>query len=214
MANSRQSARYPTTGAAPLRARKTDRMTLPYSHNAAKVGNKNIVTAIDAFVFVSSVCVPVRFAASPVIFSPCNALHSAPVELIVAAVRSAKVAKAVVAGISIRMINHGRLLVMNKKPGNAMGHVPLSVVRDLDVPVRQATPGNHAGLDAFPNANAPSKFARIGIVIKDIANRVWNNLCSHAESPLSVVRGSVVGATDAPILYQIPNKMNIGGLNG
>jgi hypothetical protein len=184
-------------------------MICSLSHDAMIPGKQYALAVVEHFVSVSRPC---KHGAIPAA-SPSNADAVAPVQHILRSADVAEVAGPVVIPNSVDVINFIWLFSGLKKPNYTVRSIPLTLMHDKSVSILLRIASNLSRLSGAL-IDKPKKITRIWVVAKDITDRVWNNLCSHAESPLSVVRGSVVGATDAPILYQIPNKMNIGGLNG
>ena len=109
---------------------------------------------------------------------------------------TAEIAQSVIKRISVDMVDIFRLLVVGKKPSDP-------VVVELDA---SDSDGHSALLNcsSFFAAKSiyPVQMPSFWFVPQFIANKIWDNFRSHAESPLSVVRGSVVGATDTPILTE------------
>lgn len=143
-----------------------------------------VVCQQDALALVYGPACVVR---NPLAVSPADA--SGPIVEGVNLVRHvAKIAESVVSRISIDVVDVLGLFAVNKKPSKAVNVVPLIINRD--VPVTGFGFGRLAA----------RYFSCVGVIFNDITHRIRNNFRSHAESPLSVVRGSVVGATDTPIL--------------
>jgi hypothetical protein len=110
--------------------------------------------------------------------------------------------QSVIGGVMVKVINLLWLLVMGKKPRKAVAEVLNTFVSNAPIPLAVKRASNVTSFDVSRRADKPSEYARFGIVIKDITDRVWNNLCSHFESPLNLVRGAVAPTTVAPILSQ------------
>ena len=122
----------------------------------------------------------------------------------------AKVAKSVVQAIAVDVVDFFRLLVVGKKPRNPVRVIMGALVTDSHVfPAATAIPYLACGVahsDAAVRLLEPSKEPRFRVVGENIADRIWYKFCSHAESPLSVVRGLTVGAVSAPILTRESNN--------
>lgn len=130
---------------------------------------------------------PVCVVGNPLSVGPADA--PAPiVSRIGLAIDVTEVAKAVIRAIAVDVVNVLRLFTVNKEPRKPMNVVSLAVNADLIVPSL-----SFGGL-------ATRYFACVGVVLNNIAHRIRNNFRSHAELPLSVVRGLVVRATSTPIL--------------
>lgn len=98
-----------------------------------------------------------------------------------------KVAQAVVRFITVDVVDFIRLFTVNKKPSKPMNVVPIAINADLTV---------SAAVSSF----ATNYFTRVSVVANDITDRIRDNFVSHFKLLLDLVRGSVVGATDSPIL--------------
>ena len=138
----------------------------------------------DALALVNA---PVCVVRNPLSVGPADA--PAPiVSRISFAIDITEVAKTVIRAITVDVVNVLGLFTVNKEPRKPMNVVSLIVNRNLIVPSL-----GFGGL-------AARYFACVGVVLNDIAHRIRNNFDSHAELPLSVVRGLVVSATSTPIL--------------
>ena len=175
--------------------READRMTCSFGHDAMKPSKQNALAVVDP---VSSVC---RLYSDMAVSLPVPADSFAPllVEKVSAVINIAKIADPVVLPVSVDMINHVRLLSAGDKPSNSVGKVKLPIVRKSYISGASSVSRLLSDL-GLKSICLPRKISSAGVVMKDISYGVWNNLCSHVELPLSVVRGAVVGATVAPIL--------------
>ena len=111
----------------------------------------------------------------------------------------AKIAKTVIRAVTVDVVDYLRLLAVGKKPCKSVDKIGLIVDSNSQVSI------------ALFIDFATRYFACVGVVLNDIAHRIRNNFDSHAESPLSVVRGLVVGATSTPILPYLPYPAAIAG---
>jgi hypothetical protein len=127
------------------------------------------------------------------------------VDLIGRSIDVAKIAQAVVRAVAVDVVNLVRLFAVKKEPRNTMRLVGGVPVIDFKVALRGQglTDIIFSAGNAFYSANNSS----FGVIAKAFTDRIRNNFKSHAELPLSVVRGLVVGATSTPI---IPIASNIG----
>ena len=111
-----------------------------------------------------------------------------------------QVAPLVVLSVGVFMVNKvARLLFRMQEPSKA-----LSVIRDAPVSndaiaLAIKTSSGTACFGLAP-ADKPNKFTRIGPVFQDFTNRIGYKFRSHIALLCGLVRGSVVTATDAPIL--------------
>ena len=165
-------------------------MISTFSHDAGMPGQQDVVAGVYSF---GSVRCKNLFAL------PVDASRAPLVKAIQHVIYVAQVGYSVVGSIVVDVVNNVRLFAMNKIPSKPMGKVGNAAAPNDNVPKPPLCAGNGAYLGSVIVSN-PSEQPRIGIVIKDIADRVWNNLWSHVESPLSVVRGLVTAITSAPIL--------------
>lgn len=167
-------------------------MSCSNRHIAMEVGQHNIASLVD----VASLKIH-NPALS--VFSPVNP-SAFVVDLIGRGVHVAKIAKSVIKRIAVYMVNNVRLLIVSKKPRNAVGQVALPVKKYDPVSGTALCGASNRSSSAVASANFIEYLPCFGIVSEVMMNRIRNNLRSHAELPLSLVRGSVVGATDSPIL--------------
>ena len=184
-------------------------MILSFSHDAMIVRQQDALAEVKRLDIYGP-----RIHAPATVTPPANAVSVASVAEVLTARNAAEVTQSVVCAVMVDVVNVIRLLAVGHKPGDPMSLIPFAVKPDSNVSVIGHAASNSPGAGFSADVSRPGKHARFGIVIKNIVNGIWDNLYSHLKLPLDLVRGSVVGATDAPILYQIPNKMNIGGLNG
>ena len=177
--------------------REANRMILSLSHDARVPSEQDAFAGVEVSVTKVRNDIGVNAPAIALV-SPCNASGLLSVAPVVFVVRRAEMLQSVIGGVMVKVINLWRLLVMDKKPRKAVREVTGLFVSNAPITFGVKRSSNVTSFDVSRRANNPSEYARIGIVIKDIADRVWNNLCSHAELLLSVVRGAVVGATVTP----------------
>ena len=168
------------------------------SHYAMKPGKQDaLATVNNVLPFVARVdsAIPVRAVGGGLLAGfPVNAYSPVLIEKVLRLRDVAKVGYSVIRLVAVDVINNLRRLTVNKKPGKAMSKVSAPAYANAGVAIRAGLcDGNVAGAGKQP---------RFRVVRQDISNRVGYKFCSHAESLLSVVRGSVVGATDTPILSQ------------
>ena len=108
----------------------------------------------------------------------------------------------VVSMVMVSMINVcGRLLACHQKVGNTVGIVLPSLILKSSVPTSINAPSNFPN-SAFMSRLNPNQITRIGTVFQDIFDGFGYKFRSHIVLPHGLVRGSVVTATDAPILSQ------------
>ena len=113
----------------------------------------------------------------------------------------AKVCHSIIRAVTVDMVNLIGLLSMKKEPRKPVGKVCATLVGHPKVSIAQFKPAgaDSAALDSLDSANDSG----FGVVCKVIANRIRDNFSNHGVLPHVVARGSVVGATDAPILSQV-----------
>jgi hypothetical protein len=131
---------------------------------------------------------------------PRNASAVLSVSSVVTVIGRAEILQSVIGGIMESVINHWRLLVMDKEPRKAVAEVLNTFVSNAPIPLAVKRASNVTSFDVSRRADKPSEYARIGIVIKDISDRIGYKFRSHSELLLSVVRGAVVRATVTPTL--------------
>ena len=176
--------------------RKANRMIFPFRHDARMPGKQ------DALAHVDNVLPFVARADSAVLVRPvCRSLPKGfPVDTALAFLVQkvlrlrdvAEVGYSIIRLLAVDVVNRVWSLTMNKEPSKSMSEILAPFDADTGVSVT-------AGI-----CNGGASFTReqssIGIVAKDIADRIRYKFRSHSELLLSVVRGAVVGATVAPIL--------------
>ena len=130
----------------------------------------------------------------------------APVELIGRCADVAKIAKSVIQRIMIDVVNNVRLLVVSKKPSNAVGKIALSLKENDSI---AGTAFYRSCYRASTTASATDFIcddSSFRVIAKAITNRISDNFVSHVVPPYDVVRG--VGSSNYryPRLYHIcPN---------
>ena len=186
-------------------------MILPFSHDAMEVRQQNALAGVEhpAAVFGSDVPVP---AFAP----PKNTARLSLVSEVYGLSDGVQVRNRIVRFIKVNVMNFilAGINAVIHIPSKAMRTVCRSFVSNTDVSAGLRGSSRVAGLDVSAAPNSPCKEPSFRVVGESIPDRIWYKFCSHLKSPLHLVRGSVVGATDTPILRQIAHKLNIGGLNG
>ena len=187
-------------------------MIFPFSHDAMKPGKQYALAVVDHALPISRCPIAVGHAFDALRLE--GDAHSAgQVQTIKRCIDVAKVGYSIISTIMVDVVNHIRLFAVDKEPSKSVRMIIDSIY--FNAHISRAV--NAARGLAYPRFMVrPSAYenARIGIVIKDISNRVRDNLCSHAELPLSVVRGLVTAITSTPILPRNAHKLNMGALNG
>lgn len=186
-------------------------MILPFSHDARMPGQQDVLAGVEVFAPVFGSNVPGAFPAPPK-----NTPRLSLVSEVYGFSDGVQVRNRIVRFIKVNVMNvilAGINSIM-EIPGKAVRVVSIAFVSDANVAGALKGAGRVAGLDVSAATNSPRKEPRFRVVGENIADRIWYKFCSHLKLPLHLVRGSVVGATDAPILRQIAYKLNIGGLNG
>ena len=162
-------------------------------HPSFEMGRHNVASVVYGFALKGckpSALFPVPAHASDVL-----------VLLVSRAVYASQVAQAVVRAIAVDVVNLFRLPSCAKKPREAMGKKRLALMGNADVAgsVKSSTGAELA---------APIRFyagynAAIRVVGEVFSYRFWDTFESHIKLTFDVVRGSVVGATDTPILHYL-----------
>jgi hypothetical protein len=183
------------------------------SHDAVEVRQQDVLAVVQLPASVPGNNAKVRVF-SPALRlsdpSPVNAGFAPSVEAVYRASGIPDFGQPVVMRRVMDVVNLNWLLAMSNKVGNAVLKIFCSAVSQIAVSIFSERSGSLAG--SLPTN--PGEHPRVRVVGESIADRVWDNVYSHLKLPLDLVRGSVVGATDTPILRQIAHKLNIGGLNG
>ena len=175
-------------------------MTLPFSHDARMPGKQ------DAFAGVKPTP-PVRCKNSSAL--PVDA-HAAPlVKAVQYVIDIAKVGYAIVRAVMVDMVNDVRLFAVDKKPSQPMSVVDGAQSANCNVAMRSDATRGFANPRLVVVSN-PSEHPGFRVVRENIAQRIWYKFCSHIVLPHGLVRGSVVGATDAPILTPNSSQIEIG----
>ena len=183
-----------------LQMLKTNRIVRNLSHAPTEVGNQDVFAAVKCFVFVGGLSNPDSspiFSATP---RPVNAFWRCLVKVVLSNSYAPKVCYSIIGGVMVDVINYMRLFAVNEKPSNPVGVETLALKTDRNVAVSRWRSSKISHLDSVRRSSYPSKQARIGIVVKEIADRFWNNLCSHIAPPCGLVRGLVTAITSTPIL--------------
>jgi len=167
------------------------------------------LAATAGFKEVGAVVQPDLLGVSPDSSSPLAVLHEdaakgfGSVGRVVLGVRGAKIRPAIIDRVGIFMINHfGRLLAGHQKPSNTVAFKNLPFVFDAPIAFFASTASNAANYGAAMRLGLPDKIARFGAVFNYITDRIGYKSRSHAESPLSVVRGLVAPTASTPTLSQ------------
>ena len=140
------------------------------------------------------------------VFPPANPTAFV-VELIGRGIDIAKIAQSVIKRIAVDVVDNVRLLVVSKKPSNAVGKIALALNEDDAVSGATFDRASYGASNTIAAPNFIGDDSSFGVIAKAFTDRIRNNFVSHAENLLSVVRGLVVGATSTPI---IPMASNIG----
>jgi hypothetical protein len=180
-----------------LYIRETNRMIFPLGHDTMKVGQQDALAAVEVLRLVCGApSTGIAFACSGT-FPVYSAI--APVKLTFADSNASKVCDSVVRPVAVDVVNYRWLLSVMEKPAKSMCKIVCALIPDSKVAVRLKATSDGPSLDR-PSGNCPSQIARIGVVIKDIADRIRYKFHSHLKLPLHLVRGAVVDATVTPIL--------------
>ena len=174
-------------------------MCINNSHIAMEVGQHDVVAHIQ---------VALLKLHNPLlsVFPPANSTAFV-VELIGRGIDIAKIAQSVIKRIAVDVVDNVRLLVVSKEPRNSVGQEALPVEQDDSVASATFGGSSLGSGNAVASTNFIEYLSSFSVVTEVITDRIRNNFKSHAELPLSVVRGLVVGATSTPI---IPSVSNIG----
>ena len=164
-------------------------------HYAAKIRQQNAFAEVN--LSRSKACHPTPFAVLPIF--PTNAADSL-IKLVRRAVNASNVGDSVVRFVAVNVVNLVGLFAVLQKPANAVRSVNHAFVSNGQIALAIKGASFVADSDFFAGFRLPNQFAGIGVVMKEISDRIWDNLNSHSGLPLSVDRGAVVGATVAPIL--------------
>lgn len=123
-----------------------------------------------------------------------------PVKKICRRVDIAQISQAVVQFVVVNVVNNVRLLAVSKKPSKAM--LKVIAVFKSNLPISARWIGVASNVPSFGAASGyrPPNDSSFRVIAKAFTDRIRNNFVSHAELPLSVVRGAVVGATVTPTL--------------
>ena len=179
-----------------LKMLNTNRVIRSLSHDAVEPSKQNVIAPVDHFCSVG--CNDL----SPCVL-PMQAAFSLPVKAVLSLSYVPKICNSVVRSIVIDVVNHLRLLPINEKPSKPMTLVFAVLERNASVAGTHWRASNTANFDSaglFVGLGNPAKNSGFGIVAKEIADRFWNNLASHFESPLNLVRGLTAPTVSTPIL--------------
>lgn len=183
-----------------LKMFNTNRLICSLSHDAMKVRQQDALAVVEHFVSVSrlsnSNSLPIS-ARMPRPESASGGYFS--VKAVLALGYVTKICNSVVSAIMVDVVNNVRLLPVNKEPSKPMGVVKLALKTDPNVAVVSQRASNRALLFAACSLFAP-KHARVGIIVKEVADRFWNNAFSHLKLPLHLVRGLTAPTVSTPIL--------------
>jgi hypothetical protein len=125
---------------------------------------------------------------------------SGPVQLVGLMAYVSQIAQAIIGSVVIDVVNNVRLLAVSKEPRQPVGKPRRFLKGDCYIALSINRTSNVASLDAATPVDFPFDDSSFRVIAKEIAHRIRNNFRSHAELPLSVVRGLVVRATSTPIL--------------
>ena len=167
-------------------------------HNSVKMSQQNAFAEVQVSILKG--CHPTSFGAffAARLF-PTNAAVSL-IKIVRRAVNASNVGDAVVSFIAVNVINLLRLLTVVQKPANAVSKVNHAFVSNGNIASRLKATGFVADSDSRGGTRLPNQFAGIGVVMKEISYRIWDNINSHSGLPLSVDRGAVASTTVTPIL--------------
>ena len=193
--------------------RETEGVIRSLSHDAMEVRQQDALAVVQFSPSVFGNNAEVRVF-SPALRlsdpSPANAGFAPSVEAVHRAGGIPDFGQSVVMRRVMDAVNLNWLLAMGNKVGNAVRKIFCSAVSQIAVSIFSERASLLAGSLSF----SPSENARFRVVRQDISDRVGYKFRSHLKSPLHLVRGSVVGATDAPILSKNTCNLNMGLLNG
>ena len=131
---------------------------------------------------------------------------SRPVQLIGLMAYISQIAQSIIGSVVIDVVDNVRLLAVGKEPRQPVSKPDRFLKGDcyIALPINRAS--NVASLDAATPFDCPFDDSSFRVIVKEVTDRIRNNFRIHAESPLSLVRGSVVGATDTPILPEFASS--------
>jgi hypothetical protein len=125
---------------------------------------------------------------------------STPVDGVALEADGSQVCNPVICLVSVDVVKDiGRLFSVVKKPSDAVSKVGRFTKSDSPVPTVKR-PSNIACPDILVDPNKPPNITRLWAVAQYFTSTLWNNLCSHFESPLNLVRGAVAPTTVTPII--------------
>lgn len=115
--------------------------------------------------------------------------------------RISQIADRIVRRVLIDVVNQwSRLLAVVNLPRDPVGLVGTALPTDVGAPVLPDGSSPATNFCAAGRSDSPNKFPSIRVIVEAIAECLWDNFHSHIKPSFDVVRGSVVGATDTPIL--------------
>lgn len=116
--------------------------------------------------------------------------------------RFSQIANRIVQGVPVDVVNYGRgLLSVVDAPSNTVRLIGASLPAYVSM---AAGKGRASRLTSFSNprrADDPDKLPRFGVVVKALAEFLWDNFNSHIKPSFDVVRGLGVAAPMTPIIY-------------
>lgn len=181
----------------------TNRHICDFSHSSAVVSGQNAPASVEDGSFVMSLsdfCFRLFVCVIP---NPANARTAFLVKNISGLIDVAEVGYSVVRSVVIDVIDDFRLFVASKEPSNPVSQINVRSKHKDNISLTVYCSGNISDFNSVSfgaGLGNPSKQSRFRIVVKEIADRFWNNAYSHFESPLNLVRGLAVGAVSTPIL--------------
>ena len=165
-------------------------------HPSFEVGRHNVASVVYGFALKGS---------KPSALFPVPAYASDVLVLLISrAVYASQVAQAVVRAIAVDVVNLFRLSSSAKKPCKAVGKKRLALMGDADV--AGSVEGSTGAELAAPIRFYAGYNAAIRVVGEVFSYGFWNTFESHIKPSFDVVRGSVVGATDTPILHYLRHR--------
>jgi hypothetical protein len=185
-------------------------MIIPFSQDARLPCKHDVFASVK--VLSPEIGSDIQMSPDPL---PAQANNVSLINCVFRSANIAQIAKAVVCGVVVDVVNNVGLLIVGKKPSNAMSKINFPAELDVMVSPSGACVSRWSmRLNRLAGATNPQKLAGSWAVSKVFADRVWNNLCSHLKSPLHLVRGLTVGAVSTPILPANTHKLNIEVRNG
>lgn len=127
-------------------------MVCPFSHDSTKPSGQDAGSSVERFAPVVSMNVP-----PPLSFveAPCDAASVLSVDEVNCGAYVSQVAKSIVSFVMVNVVNLVSLLVVSKKPANAMSLIALPFVADANVSIASnsfcAVTGPYRAVSLLPN---------------------------------------------------------------